>query len=101
MTAGQVVLAAVLAGAIGVGAITLAEDKDVFQQTAATQAQLPVQGAFPSLASANQWLNSPALTPAALKGKVVLVDFWTFTCINWLRTEPYVRAWADKYKDQG
>jgi thiol-disulfide isomerase/thioredoxin len=101
MTAGQVVFAAVLAGAVGIGAITLVEDKGVFQQTASTSAQLSVEGGFPSLAGANQWLNSPALTPAQLKGNVVLVDFWTFTCINWLRTEPYVRAWADKYKDQG
>jgi thiol-disulfide isomerase/thioredoxin len=50
---------------------------------------------------ATGWLNSPPLGPAELRGKVVLVDFWTYTCINWLRTLPYVRAWADKYKDQG
>ena len=50
---------------------------------------------------ATTWLNSPQLGPAELRGKVVLVDFWTYTCINWLRTAPYVRAWADKYKDQG
>src|SRR5215207_4238272 len=54
-----------------------------------------------SLARADLWLNSPPLTPAALRGKVVLVDFWTYTCINWRRTLPYVRAWAEKYKDQG
>ena len=47
------------------------------------------------------WLNSPPLGTAELRGKVVLVDFWTYTCINWLRTLPYVRAWAEKYKDQG
>jgi len=63
--------------------------------------QLPVEGSLPSLAGATQWLNSPPLTPAALRGKVVLVDFWTYTCINWLRTLPYLRAWADRYKDQG
>src|SRR5262249_7575807 len=50
---------------------------------------------------ATQWLNSPELTPEALKGKVVLVDFWTYSCINCLRAIPYVRAWAEKYKDQG
>lgn len=50
---------------------------------------------------ATSWLNSPPLNTAELRGKVVLVDFWTFTCINWLRTLPYVRAWAEKYKDQG
>jgi thiol-disulfide isomerase/thioredoxin len=54
-----------------------------------------------SLDRADAWLNSPPLTPAELRGKVVLVQFWTFTCINWLRTLPYVRAWADKYRDQG
>jgi thiol-disulfide isomerase/thioredoxin len=54
-----------------------------------------------SLARANEWLNSPPLTPQALRGKVVLIDFWTYTCINWRRTRPYVRAWAEKYKDQG
>ena len=54
-----------------------------------------------SLEHANEWLNSPPLTAAALRGKVVLIDFWTYTCINWLRTLPYVRAWAEKYRDQG
>jgi thiol-disulfide isomerase/thioredoxin len=54
-----------------------------------------------ALERANEWLNSPPLTPSALRGKVVLIDFWTYTCINWLRTLPYVRAWAEKYRDQG
>ncbi len=54
-----------------------------------------------SLATATAWINSPPLTEAGLKGKVVLVDFWTYTCINWLRTLPYTRAWAEKYKAQG
>src|SRR5215472_8321731 len=67
----------------------------------AMTARLPVEGKLPSLAGATAWLNSQALTPEALRGKVVLVDFWTYTCINWQRTEPYVRAWAEKYKDQG
>ena len=62
---------------------------------------LPVEGSLPSFAGAITWLNSQPLTPEALRGKVVLVDFWTYTCINWQRTEPYVRAWAGKYKDQG
>jgi cytochrome c biogenesis protein CcdA/thiol-disulfide isomerase/thioredoxin len=62
---------------------------------------LPVEGSLPSLAGAVEWLNSPPLTPEQLKGKVVLVDFWTYSCINCLRSIPYVRAWADKYKDQG
>jgi thiol-disulfide isomerase/thioredoxin len=63
--------------------------------------QLPVEGRMPSLDGATQWLNSPPFTAAGLRGKVVLVDFWTYTCINWLRTLPYLRAWADKYRDHG
>jgi cytochrome c biogenesis protein CcdA/thiol-disulfide isomerase/thioredoxin len=62
---------------------------------------LPIEGALPPLAGATEWLNSPPLTQASLKGKVVLIDFWTYSCINCLRAIPYVRAWADKYKDQG
>ena len=61
----------------------------------------PDEGAIPSLSGAVQWLNSPPLTPEALKGKVVVVDFWTYSCINCLRSIPYVRAWAEKYRDQG
>jgi thiol-disulfide isomerase/thioredoxin len=59
------------------------------------------QSKLTSLARANEWLNSPPLTASALRGKVVLVQVWTYTCINWLRTLPYVRAWAEKYRDQG
>ncbi|MDH6591839.1 cytochrome c biogenesis protein CcdA/thiol-disulfide isomerase/thioredoxin [Variovorax sp. TBS-050B] len=59
------------------------------------------QGAMPSFAGATEWINSPPLTPEALRGKVVLVDFWTYSCINCLRTLPYLRAWAEKYKDAG
>jgi thiol-disulfide isomerase/thioredoxin len=64
-------------------------------------AALPVEGNLPPLDGAVQWLNSPPLSVAALKGKVVLVDFWTYSCINCLRALPYVEAWAQKYKDQG
>jgi thiol-disulfide isomerase/thioredoxin len=64
-------------------------------------AQLPIEGEVPSLGSATEWLNSPPLAAAGLRGKVVLIDVWTYTCINWLRTLPYVRAWAEKYKKQG
>ena len=67
----------------------------------AAMAPLPVEGKLPSLAGATGWLNSQPLTAANLRGKVVLVDVWTYTCINWLRTLPYLRAWAGKYKDQG
>jgi thiol-disulfide isomerase/thioredoxin len=59
------------------------------------------EGAIPSLNGATEWLNSPPVTPATLRGKVALIDFWTYTCVNWLRTLPYVRAWAEKYRDQG
>ena len=61
----------------------------------------PIEGELPSLVGATTWLNSQSLTPASLRGKVVLVQFWTYTCVNWRRTLPYVRAWADKYKSQG
>jgi cytochrome c biogenesis protein CcdA/thiol-disulfide isomerase/thioredoxin len=65
------------------------------------QSDLPVEGLFPSLDGAVEWLNSPPLSVEQLRGKVVLVDFWTFACINCIHTVPYVRAWAEKYKDQG
>ena len=71
------------------------------RQMTPAAAQLPVAGDLPSLASATAWLNSSPLTAEGLGGKVVLVDFWTYTCINWLRTLPYVRAWSEKYKDRG
>jgi len=63
--------------------------------------RLPVEGELPSLDGATGWLNSSPLTPAGLRGKVVLVNFWTYTCINWLRQLPYVRAWARKYAAEG
>jgi thiol-disulfide isomerase/thioredoxin len=66
-----------------------------------TRLQLPVEGELPSLDGATDWLNSPRLTSAALRGKVVLVDFWTYSCINWRRTLPFLRAWADKYRAHG
>jgi cytochrome c biogenesis protein CcdA/thiol-disulfide isomerase/thioredoxin len=69
---------------------------------AANQANaLPVEGEIPSLSGAVAWLNTPPLTRASLKGHVVLVDFWTYSCINCLRALPYVEAWANKYHDQG
>ena len=63
--------------------------------------RLPVEGELPSFDGATEWLNSPPLTPAGLRGKVVLASFWTYTCINWLRQLPYLRAWAGKYSSQG
>jgi cytochrome c biogenesis protein CcdA/thiol-disulfide isomerase/thioredoxin len=62
---------------------------------------LPVEGVMPPLSGATTWINSPPLTREQLRGKVVVVDFWTYSCINCLRALPYVRAWAEKYKDQG
>jgi thiol-disulfide isomerase/thioredoxin len=62
---------------------------------------LPSEGDFPELDGATAWLNSEPLTPAALRDKVVVVQFCTFSCVNWLRTLPYVRAWERKYRDAG
>ena len=56
---------------------------------------------FPDLSGATVWMNSPPLTPASLRGKVVLVDFWTYSCINCLRTLPYIKAWNEQYKNSG
>jgi thiol-disulfide isomerase/thioredoxin len=97
---------AVCAVAAGVAAVT---DISNVQGVAATPSSLDLLAAarastdrsLPSLAGATGWLNSPPLAPESLRGKVVLVDFWTFTCINWRREFPYVRAWAEKYKDKG
>jgi thiol-disulfide isomerase/thioredoxin len=66
-----------------------------------TAGQVGGEAQLASLERADEWLNSPPLTRSALRGKVVLVDFWTYTCINWRRTLPYIHAWAEKYKDQG
>jgi thiol-disulfide isomerase/thioredoxin len=63
--------------------------------------QLAGQTGLASLQRAEEWINSPPLTASALRGKVVLVEFWTYTCINWLRAHPYVRAWDKKYRDRG
>jgi thiol-disulfide isomerase/thioredoxin len=73
---------------------------------AAMLAAAPIDGLadadrMPPFSGATGWLNSPPLGAAELRGKVVLVDFWTYTCINWLRQLPYVRAWGEKYKDHG
>jgi thiol-disulfide isomerase/thioredoxin len=56
---------------------------------------------MPPFDGANGWINSEPLTPEGLRGHVVAIDFWTFTCVNWLRTAPYIRAWAAKYKEEG
>ena len=64
-------------------------------------ADLPVEGMLPSFEGSNDWLNSQPLTPAGLRGHVVVVQFWTYTCINWLRTQAYFRAWSQRYRDHG
>ena len=67
----------------------------------ATTLELPVEGRLPSLDGATGWLNCDPLTTESLRGRPVLVEFWTFTCINWIRTLPYVRSWFEKYRDDG
>ena len=101
MKASKLWLAAMLLSAVGAPIETLAEDKSAVQRMPSAAARLPTEGELPSLGSATEWLNSPPLTAAGLRGKVVLIDVWTYTCINWLRSLPYVRAWAEKYKGQG
>jgi thiol-disulfide isomerase/thioredoxin len=64
-----------------------------------SSARLPIEGRLPSFDGATGWLDSPPLTAASLRGKIVLVNFWTYTCINWLRQLPHLRAWAEKYGD--
>src|SRR5712672_4759742 len=97
----RLLLASMLATTVGAPSETRAEDRRMVQQVTPRALPLPIEGDLPSLGNATGWLNSQPLTAADLRGKVVLVDFWTYTCINWLRTLPYVRAWAAQYKDQG
>jgi thiol-disulfide isomerase/thioredoxin len=99
--ANQLLLAAILASVIGAPMDTLAANKSAARQMTPAAAQLPIEGEMPSLGGATEWLNSQPLTSASLRGKVVLIDVWTYTCINWLRTLPYVRAWAEKYQNHG
>src|SRR5712675_1604885 len=112
MKTNRLLVGAVLAIAVGAPIAGLLGDTTVSQPTTSPGVRVPFlhslpvgqtadQSALASLERANAWLNSPPLTAQSLRGKVVLVDFWTYTCINWLRTLPYVRAWAEKYKDKG
>jgi thiol-disulfide isomerase/thioredoxin len=111
MKTNKLLAAAVLATAIGAPIAGFAGEMNG-QPMTSTGVRVPFLHGFPtgqtagqselaSLERANEWLNSPPLTASALRGKVVLVDFWTYTCINWLRTLPYVRAWDEKYRNQG
>jgi thiol-disulfide isomerase/thioredoxin len=75
--------------------------RSIAHRLAGERLALPIEGRLASFGGATGWLNSEPLTPEGLRGRVVLVDFWTYTCVNWLRTLPYVRAWAAKYADAG
>ena len=110
MNTNKLLVATVLATSIGAPLAGFAGDTKVPQPIISTGVRVPFLHGLPSreiggqselasLERANEWLNSRPLTAPALRGKVVLIDFWTYTCINWLRTVPYVRTWAEKYKD--
>src|SRR2546430_16888544 len=101
MNASQLVHAAIHALVRGAPIESVVEDDSAVGQMTPGAVRLPVEGVLPSFDGATAWLNSPPLTPAGLRGKVVLIDFWAYTCINWLRTLPYVRARAAKYQEQG
>ncbi len=101
MTGGAMTGGAMTGGAMTGGAMTGNPGMMMKGGPAASAEPLQVEGDMPSLAGAVEWLNSKPLTNDELKGKVVLIDFWTYSCINCLRAIPYVRAWAEKYKDQG
>lgn len=112
MKTNKLLVASVLAIAIGVPIVGFVGDINMAQPTTSAGVRVPFlhgsptdqiagQSELTSIERANEWLNSPPLTASALRGKVILVDFWTYTCINWLRTQPYLRAWAEKYKDKG
>src|ERR671939_775499 len=75
--------------------------RSIAHRLAGERPGLPIEGHLASFAGATGWLNSEPLTPEKLRGRVVLVDFWTYTCVNWLRTLPYVRSWAAKYAAAG
>ena len=75
--------------------------RSLFHRPSDEALELPVEGRLPSFEGATGWLNSEPLTPDGLRGRVVAVDFWTYTCINWLRTAPYRRAWHARYAALG
>jgi thiol-disulfide isomerase/thioredoxin len=101
----KVCIAVAACVAVGAGVATLTQmpvARAAGDQTmSGYRSDLPKLGPLPSLDGASTWLNSPPLDTAQLRGKVVLVDFWTYSCINCIRTLPHVRAWAQKYRDQG
>ena len=90
------------AAAAAIAAIQLGKSTAARAQAASMKATgLPIEGEMPPLTGATAWINSSPLTSADLRGKVVLVEFWTYTCINWRRSHAYVRAWAEKYNQHG
>jgi len=102
----------VLAVALAAPIAGIVRDAKMINLTTSTAQELPFlheyfgsevadRSEIPSLEGASEWLNSSPLTASSLRGKVVLIDFWTYTCINWLRTLPYVSAWDKKYRDRG
>jgi thiol-disulfide isomerase/thioredoxin len=93
----HILAVAMLALAIGIG-VVIAEKAVMAQQDTI---RLLLDSRSPPLDGAKGWLNTTPLSADDLRGKVVLVEFWTYSCINWLRVQPYVRAWAEKYKDHG
>ena len=111
MATGLIDLANPLAGTSAHGADPMSEPanpsrrpgllKSLAHRLPGVSVDLPDEGSLAPFDGATGWLNSDPLTPEGLRGRVVLVDFWTYTCINWLRTLPYVRAWAAKYADAG
>jgi thiol-disulfide isomerase/thioredoxin len=76
-------------------------EEEMLEETSREAAELPIEGDLPGFGGATTWLNSEPLTPAGLRGKVVLVQFCTYSCVNWLRTLPFVRAWDERYRDDG
>ncbi|HSZ92018.1 MAG TPA: redoxin domain-containing protein [Acetobacteraceae bacterium] len=90
------------AAAAAIAAIRLGKSTAARAQAASMKATgLPIEGDMPPLTGATAWINTSPLTSADLRGKVVLVEFWTYTCINWRRSHAYVRAWAEKYNEHG
>jgi thiol-disulfide isomerase/thioredoxin len=100
MKASRLLLSVILASAIAGSSDGFAQEASTTQQAKPKLSHLPIEGDLPA-ANATEWLNSRPLTAADLRGKVILIDFWNYSCVNWRRTLPYVRAWADKYKDHG
>jgi thiol-disulfide isomerase/thioredoxin len=101
MKAHPLLFGLLLASGVTSAALSLSHHLDMGKQMAHSAVQLPVEGVLPSMRGATGWLNSEALTPSGLRGKVVLVQFWTYSCIYWIRTVPYIRTWAEKYRDKG